>query len=248
MRLLIDLGNSRMKWAVSAPGLWQSEARGLPQTELAAWFDEIWGGTQRPERAVVSSVLDARHTRMLQEWMQRRWSLTPHVVRAQAQLLGVTNRYRDPRSLGADRWAALIAARHGYRGPLCVVDCGSAVTVDALSEQGDFLGGAIFPGLELVRRALFTGTAGVRAAAAAGDDGSCFARATADGVAAGSLYGLAGAIERILDEQRRVLGPGVRVVITGGDAPVVAARLRVPTIPDPDLVLKGLELIAGELT
>ena len=205
MRLLIDLGNSRMKWALSAPGLWQSEARGLPQTELAAWFDEIWREVQSPESAVVSSVLDARHTRMLEEWMQQRWSLTPHVVRAQAQLLGVTNRYRDPRSLGADRWAALIAARQGYRGPLCVVDCGSAITVDALSEQGDFLGGAIFPGLELVRRALLTGTAGVRAAA--GDDSSCFARATADGVAAGSLYGLAGAIERILEEQRRLLGP-----------------------------------------
>ena len=80
-----------------------------------------------------------------------RWSVTAHIVRPQAQQLGVKNLYRKPEQLGADRWAALIGARGLTGSAACVVDAGTAVTVEALSAKGEFLGGAIFPGLHLLR-------------------------------------------------------------------------------------------------
>jgi type III pantothenate kinase len=126
-----------------------------------------------------------------------------------------------------------------------VVDCGTAVTVDALSADGEFLGGAVFPGLRLLRDSLVQGTAGIPATE--GDATDCLARSTADGVAAGTLFGLAGAVERLIDEYRRTLGETTRVFLTGGDAPALAARLRAAHTPVPDLVLKGLARIADTL-
>jgi type III pantothenate kinase len=243
VRLLVDAGNSRLKWAcAAAPGAWRSDARALPAASLGALLEEIWCGLETPEQVVLCSVLDPQRSGELEQWMGRRWGCVPMRVHAQRELLGVINHYRVPASLGADRWAALIAARHGYQGSVCVVDCGSAVTVDALSGQGEFLGGVILPGLAMSRRALFAGTAGVQAIE--GEAGSCFARATGDAVAAGTLFGLAGAIERVIEEQCRVLGPNTQTILTGGDAVTLAALLRLPAVHDPDLVLRGLDLIA----
>jgi type III pantothenate kinase len=156
--------------------------------------------------------------------------------------LGVTNRYHEPATLGADRWAALIAARQQSQAAQCVVDCGTAMTVDALSAAGEFLGGVILPGISMARAALLANTQGIRVAE--GDEGSCLARATGDGVAAGSVFGLAGAIERIVAEQRRALGADARVLVTGGDAPRLLPLLRGSVTHEPELVLKGLKLIA----
>jgi len=157
----------------------------------------------------------------------------------------VRNRYRQPEQLGVDRWVALIGARGLTSSAACVVDCGTAVTVDALSAEGEFLGGAVFPGLRLLRDSLVRGTAGIPANE--GDATDCLARSTADGVAAGTLFGLAGAVERLIDEYRRTLGATMRVFLTGGDAPALAARLRAAHTPVPDLVLKGLARIADTL-
>lgn len=242
MKLLVDVGNSRLKWACAAPGLWRGGARVLPAAGLGAMLEEVWGGLEAPECVVLCTVLEPRRSGELEQWVERRWGRAPLKVQAQRELFGVINCYSDPRSLGADRWAALIAVRHGYQGPACVVDCGSAVTVDALSAQGEFLGGVILPGLAMSRRALSVGTAGVHAIE--GEAGSCFARATGDAVAAGTLFGLAGAIERVIEEQCRLLGPNTRTILTGGDAVILTAHLRLQTIHDPDLVLKGLDLIA----
>lgn len=231
-----------MKWAWSAPGEWRREAADLSPDGPAALCERSWSAAAPPQHVVLSSVLDETRTQQLIAWIRRRWSLVPHRVRAQAAQLGVTSRYRDPGSLGSDRWAALIGAHHIHGGPLSVVDGGSAVTVDALSADGEFLGGVIFPGLAMSRRALAVGTAGVHATG--GEADSCFARATGDAVAAGTLFGLAGAIERVCEEQRRRLGPNTRTLLTGGDAVILAAHLRLQIIHDPDLVLRGLDLIA----
>ncbi len=126
-----------------------------------------------------------------------------------------------------------------------VVSCGTAVTVDALSARGEFVGGVIFPGLALLQSALATGTAGLPAMP--GDETSCLARSTADAVAAGTLYGLAGAVERVCNEfEQALIGP-LTVLITGGDADRVAPHLIRPARRIPDLVLKGLDRIAATL-
>lgn len=241
MDLLIDLGNSRVKWACSAPGVWETGAALLPANDLQGFLDGVWAPLSTPQRVVAASVVNAVRYQELEHWVGARWSLAVERVSGQRELLGVKNHYRDPASLGADRWAALIAARHMTTQSAGVVSCGTAVTVDALSREGEFLGGVIFPGLRTLRLSLAQATDGVRATT--GNDGSCFARSTGDGVAAGTLFGLVGAIERVLAEHRTRLG-ALEVILTGADAPLVAARTELTVSEVPDLVLRGLALIA----
>lgn len=242
MNLLVDLGNSRVKWAYAGGQRWEVGAEAIPAEGFSLLLDRLWAGRPAPEQVVVSSVHGPHRHRLLHDWVARHWGREPRFIQAQARQLGVSNLYRDPSALGADRWAALIAARHLSPAAQCVVDCGTAVTVDALSADGEFLGGVILPGINMARAALLANTQGIRVAE--GEEGDCLARATGDGVAAGSVFGLAGAIERIVAEQRRVLGAEARVLLTGGDAPRLLALVRGPVAHEPELVLKGLKLIA----
>jgi type III pantothenate kinase len=196
-----------------------------------------------PPRAIVAaSVADPTTLGELLAWVRRRWSIVPHMVTAKPEFLGLRNGYREPHTLGADRWAALIGARAETERSVCVVDCGTAVTIDALNADGEFVGGVIFPGVALLREALTRGTAGIRMAE--GDEISCLARATADGVAAGSVYGLAGAIVNVTREFEEALEEPMELLMTGGDADRVIAYLARPARHVPDLVLKGLARIA----
>jgi type III pantothenate kinase len=245
LNLLVDLGNSRLKWARQDAGVWRTDAAALGEGDIVPLLDGAWSGYAAPGNVVVCSVSAPQRLRALEQWVRARWSLTARIVHPQAEQLGVKNRYRQPEQLGADRWAALIGVRGMTSSAACVVDCGTAVTVDALSRDGEFLGGAIFPGLRLLRESLVRGTEAI--AAAEGDAADCLARSTEDGVAAGILFGLAGTVERLVDEYRQALGAAMEVYLTGGDAPRLAPRLRVPVTPVPDLVLRGLARIADTL-
>ena len=274
MNLVLDLGNSRCKWALARPprmaevrttardGSAENAGAVLPQTpeqyfrnaglmpggafaygeNFEHTLDVAFGGLARPERVAAVSVAAAGHTETLTQWVRSHWGLDVQRIVAGAAQLGVTNSYKDPTRLGADRWAALIAARARHTAAVCVVDCGTAVTVDALGPDGVFRGGVILPGLALMRDVLLQRTHGVLAANGAA--GSALALTTADGVAAGTLFGLVGAIDRILDEQAATLGAAPQVLITGGDAQPVLALLRHAHRHVPDLVLEGVARIA----
>lgn len=246
MNFLIDLGNSRLKWAQHGPGLWRADAVSLDsEKNFGALLEMAWGKITKPQRVIVCSVSSPERLRAVEQWAQAHWSVTAHVVRPQAQHLGVKNLYRRPEQLGADRWAALIGARGLTASAACVVDAGTAVTVEALSAKGEFLGGAIFPGLRLLRDSLARGTEALPGVT--GNATDCLGRSTEEAIAAGTLFGLAGAVERLIEEYRRMLGEPIQVFLTGGDAPVLAAQLRVEHTPVPDLVLKGLARIADSL-
>jgi type III pantothenate kinase len=147
-----------------------------------------------------------------------------------------------PATLGADRWCALIAARPS--APCIIVDAGSAVTIDALSGDGTFMGGVILPGLDMMRTALDESTGLIRDTVGRDDD--VLARATASGVASGTLIGLAGAVDAIVAAQREKIGIPAPVLLSGGDGAKLLAHLRAtPVTPAPDLVLRGLAVMAG---
>lgn len=241
MDLLVDLGNSRLKWALRDGARWQSDAAPVAG-ELRELLDQVWGACPRPGRVVVTSVADAARRLELAAWIAAHWSLEARFIVAQAEQCGVRNGYLEPQALGPDRWAALVGARALSPHATCVADCGTAVTIDALTADGLFAGGVILPGLRLQRSALAERTAGVRALD--GDEASCLARASADAVAAGTVYGIAGAIERVWREFEEALGEEMVLYITGGDAGTIAARLSRPFHPVPDLVLRGLACIA----
>lgn len=245
MNLLVDLGNSRLKWAQSAPDSWHTGAVAHAGENMQAVLDVAWGKLARPEKILLSSVATTDARDSLQTWCQGRWSLAPVVLQAQAEQLGVKHCYAQPETLGADRWAALIAVRGLTQANACIVDCGTAVTVDALAANGEFRGGAIFPGLQLLRASLLQGTGGIHDARGQAD--AVLACSTADAVAGGTLHGLAGAVTWLLDEQMRALGAGTQVFVTGGDAPLLLPHLKIPAKEIPDLVLQGLARIADTL-
>ncbi len=257
MNLVLDLGNSRCKWALARPpGM--AEVRNTQEQffrndrltrggafaygeDFTRALDQAFGPLPRPDQVAAVSVAGAVRTDTLAQWVQHHWNLDLLRCRARAMQCGVTNTYKDPAQLGADRWAALIAARALRPGAVCVVDCGTALTIDALDRNGVYRGGVILPGLALMRDALLR-TQGVREVL--GDAASPLAQTTADGVHAGTLFGLAGAIDRILDEQASRLGDTPQNLITGGDAQPLLALLRHSVQHSPDLVLEGVACIA----
>lgn len=245
MDLLIDLGNSRLKWAQSAPGKWAPGAVLHAQQDMAALLDGAWTKVEKPKRVVMASVAAETTRAALADWCRRRWALEPVAIRAQKEQLGVKHCYAQPESFGADRWAALIAVRGMTQSNACIVDCGTAVTVDALAANGEFRGGAIFPGLRLLRESLLRGTGGIRAAEGRTD--SALGCSTPDAVAGGTQHGLVGAVALLVAEQIAALGGEAEVFLTGGDAPLLRAHLKPPVREVPDLVLKGLAKLIDTL-
>lgn len=242
MKLVLDLGNSRCKWALADDGIHAGGAIAYGE-DFVRSLDQTLGALPRPTQVAAVSVTDSAYLETLTQWLKRKWSLDLRCFSARRAQGGVSNSYDVPAQLGADRWAALIAVRARAMSAACVVNCGTAITVDALDARGTFRGGVILPGLTLQRTSLLQHTHAIRAAD--GSASSCLALNTADAVAAGTAFGLAGAIDRILDEQALALGGSVPVLLTGGDAARLQKLLRHPTQLLPDLVLEGVARMAS---
>ena len=243
MIFLVDIGNSRVKWECRQGGQILAEGNTLrPTADLEQTFNAQWA-TLTPCRVVVSNVAGPNVTERLSWWCEGRWALTPQFVSTAAEGYGVRNGYEDYRQLGVDRWLALIAAWHRSQMASCVVDCGTAVTLDALSPSGGHLGGMIMPGLMLMQRSLVKHTEGIRTEEAGRP--ALLARNTRDGITAGSAYAVAAGIDRFVLELRQRLGE-VRCIITGGDAEYVLPLLVNRFEAVPNLVLQGLAIVAGD--
>jgi type III pantothenate kinase len=244
MRLLIDIGNSRLKWRGmgDSPGVSNAVDREGPG--LGVDPARIWSGVEIPASVVVVSVAGEEADRELASWCQKEWAVEPWFAVSQAEAYGIRNGYTDPSQLGNDRWVALVAARGLTLQPFIVVDCGTAVTIDGVDSQGIHQGGVIMPGVDVAADALNRNIAGIKSGLA--DEASPFARTTTDAVVSGSLYGIAGGIERVVDTFRSRLGREASLLITGGLAPRVLPLIRIDFSHEQDLVLLGLEQIARE--
>lgn len=239
--LLVDVGNSRLKWGRAVAGrLVVGESFPSAAEGLAERLDRRWTGLPKPGAVYVSQVAGPGVAVVLGAWVAARWGVPARFIRGEPERCGVINGYQRPEQLGADRWAGLIGLCRHYPLPACLVDCGTALTVDLLDGGGRHLGGWIAPGLALMRRALARDTAGV--GAPAGGGGAPPGRNTADGVAGGVLWAAAGLVEKIAAGAGPALAPGL--VLTGGDGEAVGRCLALPYRIDPDLVLKGLLTIA----
>jgi len=236
--LVFDLGNSRWKWAPARAGLQDTGCALAYGDDFSRALDAAFSSFSRPERAAAVSVAASHHADTLAGWLKARWGIELQRFSAVQQEFGITNSYRDPARLGADRWAALVACRRRTQSACCVVDAGTAVTIDALDANSVFRGGVILPGLGLQRASLLQTAAGIHEAD--GPELNALACTTADAVASGTLIGLAGAIDRVLDEQSRLLGMSPAVILTGGDAPHLLPHLMHSVMVVPDLVLEGV--------
>jgi type III pantothenate kinase len=179
----------------------------------------------------------------LSQWVRRNWVIEVEFVVSTAAACGVRNAYAEPERMGADRWVAMIAARALLGPRTCyVVDCGTALTIDALAADGQHLGGVIVPGMRLMREALYRET---RRIPPETGEPRLFGQSTRDCVWGGAAYAVASAIDGITERMIVSHGPGLRL-LTGGGAEAVLPLLRDEYRLEPDLIFTGLRVIAGE--
>ncbi len=239
MLLLVDAGNTRIKWAIAresaAPGDWTAHGA-VAHAELER-LPPAWA-TKGIARAIVSNVAGPAMAAQLEAVLP----VAPAWFTSRAELAGLRNRYRNPAQLGSDRFAAALGARTLAPGKdLVVATCGTATTVDAVSAGGDFLGGMILPGLGLMLGALARGTAQLPQVAP-GAAPPTFADHTGDAILSGCLAAQAGAIERACAAL-----PAELCIVSGGAAASVAPLLTVAHRMLDNIVLVGLHAAAPAL-
>jgi type III pantothenate kinase len=237
--LLLDVGNSRCKWAYLENAAWLKQG----VADHADWspMRREFAALPMPSRIIISNVGGAEMVPRLQE-LCARWPAPLEFVLAQAGQCGVKNGYDDPSRLGSDRWAALIAAWQKMQRACLVVNCGTATTIDALSDKGEFLGGLILPGVTLMQQSLLQRTANLGETKGLPQN---FPRNTADAIQSGVLRATLGAVDHQYDLLKSEAA--VVCILSGGAADQIRPYLKMPVQQVEHLVLEGLQVI-GEVS
>ena len=249
MLLAIDIGNTNItlglytdkelgpRWRLATVHDRMPDEYGL---QFIGLFDHSGCSTSSISGICLASVVPPLTGKVI-EACQRYLKHEPLVIDT-GMKTGVRIRYEDPRAVGADRIVDAAAVQHLYGGPACVVDFGTATTFDAISKDGDYLGGAIAPGIGIAAEALFTRTAKLqrvdlqRPPAAIG-------RNTVHAMQSGLIFGYAALVEGMVARFRNELGPTMKVIATGGLAEIMAKETDVLQIIAPWLTLDGLRII-----
>ncbi|WP_423680575.1 type III pantothenate kinase [Undibacterium sp. WLHG33] len=251
MLLLIDAGNTRIKWGV--PQLTTALTNALPDwqqvdsvthTEIAT-LGERW--KQYPvTRVLISNVAGEAVKAQLSDILARIFpALQPYWLTSQAQLAGLKNQYRQPQRLGCDRFASAIAAHYLYpQQNLIVATCGTATTVDAVSADGVFTGGMILPGLKLMAESLARNTAQLPQVAESIGVNQLFADNTDQAIVSGCIHAQTGAITLAYQAFAAEQKTAVTCLISGGAAPYLLPHLSFDSRHIANLVLTGLYVVA----
>jgi len=239
MKWVVDIGNSAIRWMPvdkSEPArkvYWQGG-------DVISMLDDAWGAlVEKPDDMLCSCVAAQEFKNAFQNWCLENWQLQPVFIQSPVNACGIENAYHIADHLGVDRWAGLVAAHHAYESPVCIVDCGTAITVDVVEANGSHQGGLIFPGLSLMKTALVERTEIELNESEAGNS-RLFARNTTDALNGGALYTVIAALDRIIADVAIEMKQDMVNVITGGDAETLIPLLTGDYDYHPDLVLEGL--------
>ncbi len=246
--LAIDIGNTRLKWALYAspqPGAALLQHGAVFLETIDALADSEWQRLPPPASMLGCVVAGDAVRRRVEEQLEL-WDIEPRWVVPAAQEAGLVNGYDHPSRLGADRWVALAGARGrvlaavrsgGRPRPALVVMVGTAVTVDAIDAAGNFLGGLILPGFGLMQRALEIGTSGLKVPTG---DVVDFPTNTSDALMSGGANAIAGAVERQARRLQVRTGDQPLLLMTGGAAPKLVAITDLPFETVETLIFEGL--------
>lgn len=264
MNLLIDLGNTRLKWACYQDKKINAvRGHAYDADQLSTFFSREWADITKPNKVYVSSDVAPPITEKLQQWAQTQWGVQVQVITPKNHAYGVKNAYENPLQLGSDRWAALVAVKNNIKQPAIIIDCGTAITVDAITASGVHQGGMIVPGIQLMRNALLKGTHKIETTTDHKEislASNTLASNTMDGIRSGVLSAavafINSAVERvnsILVKQQSTVQSTARAtmqknmqiqnIITGGDAEIMLPLLEEIFLHKPNLVLEGLAVI-----
>lgn len=256
MLLLIDAGNTRIKWALTTTatyagtgfdvetlGQWASS--GVVERDALSQLVETWRGRQ-VARVMLSNVAGEGMREQLDLLLLHAFGARPIAIewfRPSPALAGVRNAYRNPLQLGADRFASAIGAHALYPGEaLIVATCGTATTVDAITPDGVFLGGMILPGLGLMATSLAKNTAQLPQVGSEIEIVTPFADNTHDAIISGCVAAQTGAIGQALAAHAARFGD-VRCILSGGAGRMLAPHLAHPSVQIDNLVLMGLQTV-----
>ncbi len=252
--LVIDIGNTRLKWGLyahPAPGAELLGHGAVPLEDIDGLWQTDWRQLSPVPTAMLGCVVAGEAIkRRVEEQLQAGWGLKPQWVSPSARAGGVRNGYEHPQRLGSDRWAAIIGARHealklagDQAPPVLAVMVGTAVTVDAVDAQGCFLGGLILPGFGLMYKALESGTAGLKVPTGEVRD---FPTNTSDALMSGGTDAIAGAIERSLRRLQARTGQTPLLILSGGAVSRLAHVDELPGRVVENLIFEGLLTLAQE--
>ncbi len=249
--LAVDIGNTRIKWAfydAPRPGaaLLSQGVEFLEHIERLA--EGPWADVEAPQSMLGCAVADDTVRRRAEAQIGECFDCAPRWVVASAAEAGIRNGYDHPTRLGADRWVAIIGARHrvlarGPARPMVVVMIGTAVTVEAVDASGRFLGGLILPGHGIMLKALESGTAGLHVPTGEVRE---FPTNTSDALTSGGTYAIAGAIERMVQHVRAHCGAEPARFMTGGAAWKMAPAMACEFELVDSLIMEGLLAMAEQ--
>ncbi|MEJ0006605.1 MAG: type III pantothenate kinase [Steroidobacteraceae bacterium] len=245
--LLVDVGNTRIKWSILR-GERLGRQKALEHAGITARdLERQMFATRGITRVIAASVASTRLNRLLAGACRHRTGLTCEFVAVARNAAGLTTRYNEPWRLGVDRFMAVIAGYHiAHARGACVVDVGTAMTVDLVDPLGVHLGGAIIPGPELMVGSVLKNTAGIaRRARGTPAAKGLFAQNTRAAIGQGARYAVAALIDRAVAEAQRALQRPPLVLLTGGAAVQIEPLLQCSYVSVSDLVLRGVALRCG---
>lgn len=239
MILLVDRGNTRLKWACLSgpPG---DDVIRFDSGSLGLLLDELGRMPVPPQQVLLATVGAAEEAAALERELSAVSGCPVRLLRSGERFGRLQNGYRNPGQLGVDRWLAMCGASILCPAAFLVVDAGTALTVDAVDAEGRHLGGFIVPGMGLQARALGGGTAQVGFQVETVPGRFQWGADTSAAVCGGISQALAALVERCFIELRQRVADTAPLMLTGGDAEALAPHLRVPVRQVPDLVFRGM--------
>jgi type III pantothenate kinase len=248
MILLIDVGNTRMKWAELVAGsLGAQSAAAHAQWTRDDLMHALSQTKASPTRVLVSNVGGAKIADWVRDCVADKWQLAAEFIQSTPQAGGVRSGYSDPGKLGVDRWLAVIAAHALEQRAACIVSVGTAMTIDGVDAKGQHLGGVIVPGPDLMVTSLRHNTSDLAQRSQHGSTkASVFADNTLGAMQQGAVHALAALIERAYATMQADVKEEPALLLTGGASALVASALTLPHKAVPDLVLRGLAVLAAQ--
>jgi type III pantothenate kinase len=240
MRLLLDLGNTRLKWALREGPQWREQGAVAWSDDVVLALHEAWRNLPMPRDVFGASVVDGARETQIAAVISTCFDRPTTWLRTPAEACGVRNAYPEPGRLGVDRFLGMVAARAEGLAPCVLAGVGTALTLDALDADGKHLGGLIAPGPQLMQQSLLGATARVvvdrpGVVLEAADN-------TPDAVTSGCWQAAAALVERFVSHMSEPLGGAPQLILGGGDAQSLASLIAHPSRLSQDSALRGLSV------
>lgn len=261
MNLLIDIGNSRIKWCLYdsiEDTFYLDGAMSHKQAKLSDLFYGHWGQLDCPSSIFISNVSGQKLAKSLDLWLVKTWQIKAQYVKTEAFNFGVSNGYSNYIQLGVDRWMVILAGWQRFsdeKKAVCVVDCGTAMTIDGISNTGQHLGGFILPGYAIMQDVLMNKTADIerfrkispkKRPDKKNQASIYFSNSTEESMNSGCYLAMISAIDKAVILMQADYGKQINCIITGGNAKLVIDHLTEKFVYEPALVLHGLAVFSKQ--